>query len=239
MEIQNYHDWIIERQHLLKRIKELEDENAELKKRLGEDVVPVVQEPTAMRRLSLQEKVDLFRSLFKGREDVFARRWYSRASGKSGYQPVCKNEWSQPCRERSHKCDDCPNRQFLPINNVDLYRHLSGKDAEGKDVIGLYVLKEDNTCHLLCADFDDKNCEHGFQNDVLAYVGVCKTAKGQLIFTTHESGLLDQDIFRPDEIWFAQKDAEQATQLYPLSDFNIHKTANIKNGYLNGRYGGI
>lgn len=64
-------------------------------------------------------------------------------------------------------------------------------------------------------------------------------ASGQLIFSTHESGLLDQDIFRPDEIWFAQKDAEQATQLYPLSDFNIHKTANIENGYLNGRYGGI
>ena len=64
-------------------------------------------------------------------------------------------------------------------------------------------------------------------------------ASGQLIFSTHESGLLDQDVFRPDEIWFAQKDAEQATQLYPLSDFNIHKTANIENGYLNGRYGGI
>ena len=62
---------------------------------------------------------------------------------------------------------------------------------------------------------------------------------GQLIFTTHESGLLDQDIFRPDEIWFAQKDSEQATKLYPLSDFNIHKTANIENGYLAGRYGGI
>jgi AAA15 family ATPase/GTPase len=62
---------------------------------------------------------------------------------------------------------------------------------------------------------------------------------GQLIFTTHESCLLDQDILRPDEIWFAQKDAEQATQLYPLSDFNIHHTANIENGYLNGRYGGI
>ena len=66
-----------------------------------------------------------------------------------------------------------------------------------------------------------------------------ENASGQLIFTTHESGLLDQDIFRPDEIWFAQKDADQATQLYPLSDFNIHKTANIENGYLNGRYGGI
>lgn len=75
--------------------------------------------------------------------------------------------------------------------------------------------------------------------DIMRKLSESNTAKGQLIFTTHESGLLDQNIFRPDEIWFAQKDAEQATQLYPLSDYNIHKTANIENGYLNGRYGGI
>ena len=75
--------------------------------------------------------------------------------------------------------------------------------------------------------------------DIVRKLSESETAKGQLIFTTHESGLLDQKIFRPDEIWFAQKDAEQATQLYPLSDFNIHNTANIENGYLNGRYGGI
>ena len=75
--------------------------------------------------------------------------------------------------------------------------------------------------------------------DIVRKLSESNTAKGQLIFTTHESGLLDQKIFRPDEIWFAQKDIEQATQLYPLSDFNIHNTANIENGYLNGRYGGI
>lgn len=75
--------------------------------------------------------------------------------------------------------------------------------------------------------------------DIIRKISESKSAKGQLIFTTHESCLLDQSIFRPDEIWFAQKDVEQATQLYPLSDFNIHKTANIENGYLDGRYGGI
>jgi len=64
-------------------------------------------------------------------------------------------------------------------------------------------------------------------------------AKGQLIFTTHESCLLDQEILRPDEIWFAQKSLDGASKLYPLSDFNIHHTANIENGYLNGRFGGI
>lgn len=75
--------------------------------------------------------------------------------------------------------------------------------------------------------------------DLMRKLSESESSKGQLIFTTHESSLLDQTIFRPDEIWFAQKDVEQATQLYPLSDFNVHKTANIENGYLNGRYGGI
>ncbi len=70
MGLMNFQDWVVERQRLLERIKELEAENAELRKRLGEDVVPIKQKPTAMQTLSLQEKVDLFRSLFKGREDV-------------------------------------------------------------------------------------------------------------------------------------------------------------------------
>ena len=170
-----YQNWLAERQQLIERIKELEAENAELRKRLGENIAPVEQKPTVIQRLSLEERVGLFRSLFKGREDVFAQRWVSRASGKSGYQPMCKNKWSPSCRERNHICDNCPNRHLLPLTYSDFYNHLEGKNEDGRDVIGLYVLNEDNTCHLLCADFDDKNCEHGFLDDVLAYVGVCKS----------------------------------------------------------------
>ena len=169
------HEWLIERQQLLERIKELEAENTELRKRLGEDVTPTEKKPTAMQNLSLQEKVDLFRSLFKGREDVFARRWYSKTSGKAGYQPVCQNEWTPMCDKRTFKCANCPNRHFSPLTYNDIYRHLEGKDADGRDVIGLYVLNEDNTCHLLCTDFDDKNCEHGYKNDVLAFIDVCRS----------------------------------------------------------------
>ena len=62
----------------------METENAELRKRLGEDVTPTEKKPTAMQNLSLQEKVDLFRSLFKGREDVFARRWYTLMGRRVG-----------------------------------------------------------------------------------------------------------------------------------------------------------
>jgi AAA15 family ATPase/GTPase len=63
--------------------------------------------------------------------------------------------------------------------------------------------------------------------------------KGQLIFSTHESNLLDQEIFRPDEIWFTKKNKEGATELFALSEFKEHHTIDIRKGYLNGRYGGI
>lgn len=75
--------------------------------------------------------------------------------------------------------------------------------------------------------------------EIISKISLDSCSKGQLIFTTHESSLLDQDILRPDEIWFSQKDVDGSSKLYSLSDFNIHNTANIENGYLNGRYGGI
>lgn len=62
---------------------------------------------------------------------------------------------------------------------------------------------------------------------------------GQIIFSTHESNLLDQEIFRTDEIWFAEKKQDGATVFYPLSDFKEHHTIDIRKGYLQGRYGAI
>jgi predicted ATPase len=62
---------------------------------------------------------------------------------------------------------------------------------------------------------------------------------GQLIVTTHESSLLDLDILRRDEIWFAEKDEEQATRLYSLADFKVRNDLEIRKHYLQGRFGAI
>ena len=126
-------------------------------------------------KLSLDERVALFMSLFKGREDVFARRWFSKSTGKAGYQPVCVNEWRRGvCDKKTHKCAECPNRDFAPLTSHDVYRHLEGKDENCCDVVGLYAIMPDNNCSFLCTDFDDKNCKHGYKDDVLAFVGVCR-----------------------------------------------------------------
>ena len=64
--------------------------------------------------------------------------------------------------------------------------------------------------------------------------------QAQLIFTTHDVGLLDQNLLRRDQIWFAQKDEKTAeTEIYALTDFSPRKSENISKGYLQGRYGAI
>ena len=173
---------------LLRQYKVLHEENEVLKSllkihgveyetRMKEDmnkpIYSLVSVPTIT--LSIDERIRLFQSLFKGREDVFARRWFSKTTGKSGYQPVCINEWKQGlCDKKKYRCAICPNRNFAPLTTQDMYRHLEGKDEYCCDVVGLYAIMQDNNCAFLCADFDDKNCKYGYKEDVLAYVGVCR-----------------------------------------------------------------
>lgn len=61
----------------------------------------------------------------------------------------------------------------------------------------------------------------------------------QLVFTTHDTSLLDIDLFRRDQIWFMEKDAELVSHLYPLTDFSPRKGENLEKGYLQGRYGAL
>ena len=62
----------------------------------------------------------------------------------------------------------------------------------------------------------------------------------QLIFTTHETSILDQDVFRRDQIWFCKKETDQTTEIYPLSDFSPRKgVENLEKSYLSGRYSAL
>ena len=61
----------------------------------------------------------------------------------------------------------------------------------------------------------------------------------QIIFTTHDTNILDRASLRRDQIWFTEKDAEGGTHLYPLTDFKPRKNENLERGYLQGRYGAV
>ena len=64
-------------------------------------------------------------------------------------------------------------------------------------------------------------------------------SKGQLIFTTHEANLLQQDLFRRDEVWLMEKTNKGSSKITPLSDFKIRNYLDVRKGYLNGRFGGV
>ena len=101
-------------------------------------------------------KINLFRCLFRGREDVYPRRFESRKTGRGGYQPACANEWVRGlCEKPRIKCLECPNRRFLPVTDDVVRQHLSGRDDLNREfVMGLYPLLADETCHLLAVDLD-------------------------------------------------------------------------------------
>lgn len=120
---------------------------------------------------SAQEKIAFFLSLFKGREGLYARRYYSVKTGKSGYTPVCKHEWDHElCNKKKYKCSDCPNREFIPLAADTVKAHLMGRDPLCRDIIAIYPMLEDNNTWLLVADFDEEN----WQEDVAAFCKCCR-----------------------------------------------------------------
>ncbi len=114
--------------------------------------------------LTVKQKVALFQSLFKGRSDIFANRW-ENAKGRNGYSVACDNEWVKGvCNKPKIKCGECSNRKYKTLNDQIIYDHLSGKQ-----VIGLYPLLRDNTCHLLAADFD----KNDWKKSIVALAKAC------------------------------------------------------------------
>ena len=109
-----------------------------------------------------EAKVALFRSLFRGREDVYPRRFESRKTGKAGYQPACGNEWIRGvCEKPRIKCSDCRHQRFFAMTDDAIRWHLQGHDEDGKDfVMGIYPMLQDETCFFLAVDFD-KASWHG------------------------------------------------------------------------------
>ncbi len=121
---------------------------------------------------SAEAKVALFRSLFRGREDVYPRRFESRKTGKSGYAPACANEWVRGiCEKPRIKCAECPNRRFLSVSERVIRWHLSGHDDDGQPfVAGVYPLLLDETCFFLAIDFD----KQVWTDDAIAFLETCR-----------------------------------------------------------------
>lgn len=114
---------------------------------------------------SVPEKIRLFRSLFRGREDVYPLMWQNKKTLKIGYIPACKNEWiSGLCDKFRVKCSECPNRELAPLTDQVIQNHI-----EGKITAGVYPLLKDDKCHFLAIDFDKQS----WMEDIAAFCDTC------------------------------------------------------------------
>lgn len=128
-------------------------------------------------------------------------------------------------------------------NNGELIKFDLFEESDGTQRLLDYIPALDLILHAeatIIIDEIDQSLHPSLLKSLIQKVMDDKTTKGQLIFSTHESNLLDLNIFRQDEIWFVEKDKKtSATQLYSLGDFKPRFDLDIKKGYLNGRFGAI
>ena len=135
---------------------------------------PPVSQPTApptgsaSAPMTSEDKLKLFRSLFRGRTDVFPKLWTNSKKGTKGYAPACANEWKHGvCEKPKVKCGECPRQAFIPVDDQIVLDHL-----HGRHVIGAYPMLQDESCWFLAADFD----ESSWKEDVTAFVATCLSA---------------------------------------------------------------
>jgi AAA15 family ATPase/GTPase len=105
-------------------------------------------------------------------------------------------------------------------------------------VPSLFILKQDSEIVVFLDELDRRL--HPLLSRYFVETAINCRAKGnQLVFTTHDTNLLDLDLLRRDEIWFIEKDSQGASSCYSLAEFKIRPDLKIEKGYLNARFGAI
>ena len=127
--------------------------------------------------------------------------------------------------------------------NESLYDFELKEESDGTQRIFDFVPMVQNVKNEACTyviDELDRSLHPTLLRALVSRIVTDKNMQGQLIFTTHDAGLLDGKLFRNDEIWFAEKDREmQSTHLYTLDEFKPRADLDLEKGYLNGRFGAI
>ncbi len=126
------------------------------------------------------KKIKLYLSLFKGRTDVYAKRWENKKKDKAGYSPVCKNEWTPGlCNKPKIKCSKCLNRECEPLDESVIESHL-----KGQIVAGVYSLLTDENCHFLAIDFDGEE----WKDDIVTIREICNEFEIPMVLERSRSG---------------------------------------------------
>ena len=185
--VMDYRELLEKYKILLNEVNRLTEENSQLKAQLGLKKSELSQYSTSVIGSKAQyrdgesinsdyfsdvnntsdslAKINLFMSLFKGRDDVYAKRWENKNKGTSGYSPVCLNQWQAGvCGKPKISCSKCENKSYATLDEKIIENHL-----RGNIVVGIYPMLQDETCLFLAMDFDEAD----WQSDISALRDVC------------------------------------------------------------------
>ena len=171
---------------LLGEVNRLTEENSQLKAQLGltKSETPQINASSIKSEINYRDedsisdyfsdvnntsdslsKISLFMSLFKGRDDVYAKRWENKNKDTSGYSPVCLNLWKAGvCGKPKISCSKCENKLYAALDEDVIENHL-----RGNIVVGIYPMLQDETCCFLAMDFDEAD----WQSDISVFRDVC------------------------------------------------------------------
>ncbi len=163
-----------EKKHLLRQLSKFQE-------KIPDNLPPLLGHPVKKRSpVSPSEKVNLFLALFQCRADVYPKLWINLAKGKSGYSPVCGNEWKVGFCNKPHvKCSECPNQAFVELDARAVRAHL-----EGRISIGTYSIRKDDTCTFLAADFDKVT----WSEDAIIYKKAAQELRVEIAIERSRSG---------------------------------------------------
>lgn len=202
---------------LEKRLKDLENEKSSILNEISSLRSKLIEHKQNTNEFSSKEKINIFMNLFRGRTDVFPKRWDNIKTNKSGYSPACSNEWIRGvCNKPKIKCGDCNNQLFIPLTANIVHKHLVGENnmyGKKDHTIGICPMLPDNKCWFLAVDFDKEN----WQLDAKAFLSTCNDKNVPAYLERSRSG-------NGGHVWIFFKESILATNARKLGSYLMTET---------------
>ncbi len=196
-------------EQLEKEIEKLKKENLYLKNLLKENNINYYEVKDNNIKYSNEEKINIFNSYFKGRNDIFAEKNINKFDNKKRYFPVCKNRYSINCDYKKYiGCKGCPYKEYYGMTLNDLLKHFKGEKS-----YGIYPMLNNDECYLLVVDFDGDNYFENainFKKTASVYGVDCAIELSQSGLGTH--------------VWIFFDQVVKAKNARKIGDFILNKT---------------
>ncbi len=200
-----------EYEQLLKENRRLKEENNYLKDILRINNIKYNEcSPINNEYYSREDKINIYCSYFKGRNDIYAERYYDKKTGEKKYAPVCVNKFKNVC---DFKCKSCTKKEYIGLNRQELIKHFKGMKS-----FGIYPMLDNDECYFLVIDFDDGD----YFTSAILYKKICNQLGIDSLIEISQSG-------SGAHIWIFFEEPIKAKIARKIGDYILNKAFSLNN----------